>query len=127
MELKQIDWDALKRGTIPWSVDDCIEVMAWYENLFTVPKDDWDLKERKFSLKENESSEVRQFKFNQFQPVNQLGFYMVQRYGDLMCYHTYRFMSHLRCKDFFSNSQTELRGDCHVDRSLSLPAPWRAQ
>jgi hypothetical protein len=93
MEPKPIDMDAFKKGTIPWSVDECIEIMGWYQRLNKTPKDDWDLKERGFCLKDEESGEVKKLVLNQFMPINQLGLYMAHRYkSDVMPYHFNRLM-----------------------------------
>lgn len=109
MKSRPLDWDSFTKGTVPWNIDECLEVMRWYHKLQETPKDDWDLRERSLTLKLDESSKVAKVEFNQFQPVNQLGFYMAQRYdSDVMPYYTDRFM---RIMDFLCEHREQLKED----------------
>lgn len=109
MGSRPLDWDTFTRGTMPWNADECLEVMRWYHNLQGTPKDDWDLRERSLLLKLEETGKVQKVQFNQFQPLNQLGFYMAQRYdSDVMPYYADRFM---RIMDFLCEHREELKGD----------------
>lgn len=106
--MSSFDLDAMRRGTVPWSGKECAEVMEWYHKTISTPKDDWDLNERGFLLRDGKDK-VSAFKFNMFEPMNQFGFYMAKRYGpDVMPYHTYRFMLIM---DFLSEYQSDLLRD----------------
>ena len=50
VRMSSYDEEALRKGTVPWSAEECAEVMEWYHGVVTTPKDDWDLKERGFLL-----------------------------------------------------------------------------
>lgn len=102
------DLEGVMQGTVPWSAEECREVMEWYHRLVNTPKDDWDLEERSIAL-EHESGDVSNLKFNQFQPMNQFGFYMAERYDQsVMPYHTFRFM---QITDFLTEHTTDLQID----------------
>jgi hypothetical protein len=102
------DEEAFRKGTVPWSARECAEVMEWYHRVVATPKDDWDLKERGFLLRDDEGK-VSKFQFNMFQPMNQLGFYMAKRYKpDVMPYYLHRF---ILIMDFLSEHQQDLLDD----------------
>jgi hypothetical protein len=102
------DSDAAMQGTIPWNADECSEVMAWYHDLVSTPKDDWDLNERGIAIEDEEGS-VTKLQFNQFHAMNQLGFYMANRFDEcVMPYHTFRFM---QIMDFLQAHLSELHND----------------
>lgn len=80
------------RGTVPWNVDEFKEVLEWHTRLQHTPKDDWDLQARPaFRLIDKEAGTVQDMVFNPFIETNQFCAYMVDRYGDQMACHAYRF------------------------------------
>jgi hypothetical protein len=106
--MSTFDREAVMKGTVPWSATECAEVIEWYHKTVTTPKDDWDLRERGFVLRDDRGK-ASGFKLNMLQPINQLGFYMAKRYApDVMPYYTYRFMLIM---DFLSEHQQDLLRD----------------
>lgn len=106
--VQPLDFEVFSKGTIPWSAEEYLEVMEWYEQLQSTPKDDWDLTEQGFMI-ENEDGKIKKLKFNSFRAVTQLGFFMAKRYpkGE-MPYHTGRFM---QINEFLSKFISDLKND----------------
>ena len=106
-----MDHDAITRGTVPWSADEYLEVMQWYDDLHAKPKDDWDLTEKTLRISHGRGREPIEIAFNAFHPMNQFGGYMVKRYGEKMPNHMERIR---QIEKFLEEHQNELRRAGHT-------------
>jgi hypothetical protein len=105
------DLKKLVRGDIPWDVDDCCDVLLWYQNLLATPKDDWDLDERLLVISEEDGSRT-EVHINMFNPLNQLSVHLIERYDiPLATYHLRRFLLIL---SFLGDRQNQLASDGFV-------------
>ena len=92
-------------GTVPWDVDQCIELMQFQTNLSETPKDDWDLTERPLG------SNLR---LNMFAPMNQLGMYAVGKLDEKFAHHhMWRLMQIMQFLDDNTDALIE-RGFCRT-------------
>jgi len=91
--MEPMDIRAIMTGAVPWSAEECLDVMEWYKNLECTPKDDWDLFERGMLLQDSENGSVMKITLNPFKGMNQVGLYMAKRYkyGTMQNY-MFRFM-----------------------------------
>ncbi len=106
--MPSFDREKFANGTVPWSADECTGVMEWYHKTLNTPKDDWNLQDLGINLR-NDDGSVSRLSFNMFHPMNQLGTYMVERYGTGTApYHIHRFMLIM---DFLSDYHQRLTND----------------
>jgi hypothetical protein len=77
----EIDWERATKGLIPWTSDEYVEVLSFRQKLEEIPKDDWDLRPRRFGI-EHEPGRVEMFQFNQLAHENQIGQYISEKYSD---------------------------------------------
>jgi hypothetical protein len=96
------------RGTVPWSLDDLLETLAWTHALNETPKDDWDLAEQGFCMEGPGDGDIN-MRLNMFHPMNQVGMYFMRKYeSPEAAYHLNR---HMKIELFLSKHRMRLRED----------------
>ena len=105
------DWEAMQTGSIPWAVEECFAVMMHENHLIETHPDDWDRTRRGLSIK-GDDGQVSRLVFNPNVRINQMAFYMMERYKDLedseKMSHIFRYMA---IKGFVCDHEEELRSD----------------
>jgi hypothetical protein len=109
-------WPDWMYGKIPWTLEGLLDALDFDENLRDKPKDDWDLTPKGLTIDLGAEGGIQRIEMNKFHPMNQIAFYLVQKYHDtpenrakeLGAAHGFRYM---QAKEFLINHMNRLLSD----------------
>jgi hypothetical protein len=104
--MKQTNYESATKGLKPWTIEGFNDAMKYYMGLATKPLDDYDLRERRLGIVDEETNEISNIEINALHPMNQLAFHFQEKYDpDMFHHHLYRFM---HIMSFISKNRNDL-------------------
>jgi hypothetical protein len=79
------------RGLVPWPKEEFIEFLEFMNKLHQTPPDDWDLKRKYFSIRDDETGDVTKYFFNPLHIDYQVGMHLLKKYGNTEIYTAHMF------------------------------------